>query len=244
MHNTDTRPGEAERLGGARLALFALPALPAAALSFPIGAYLPPFYAGRLGVDLAVIGVVFMFARIWDIVTDPLMGVLTDRTKTRWGPRKPWLAASVPVLMVGTWLLFFPQPGAGIALLLVGLFITFLGYTMATITHLAWAADLGSSYDERSRLQGAVLLMSIAGLLTAMILPAIVESGTADPAEARVEALGAYVLVLVAPAIVISLLSTPSGSRSARTESGFGEAFRRLFARPEFRRLLIADFVQ
>lgn len=244
MRNTDTRAGEVERLGGTKLALFALPALPAAALSFPIGAYLPPFYAGRLGVDLAVIGIVFMLARIWDIVTDPLMGFLTDRTKTRWGPRKPWLAASVPVLMVGTWLLFFPQPGSGIALLLVGLFITFLGYTMATITHLAWAADLGSTYDERSRLQGAVLLMSIAGLLTAMILPAIVEGGTADPAKARVEALGAYALVLVAPAIAISLLSTPSGSGSATTESGFGEAFRRLFARPEFRRLLLADFVQ
>ncbi len=232
------------RLGGGRLILFALPALPAAALSFPIGAYLPPFYATHLGVDLAFIGLVFMAARLWDIVTDPAMGALTDRTHSRWGRRKPWLVAAVPILMLGAWMLFFPPAGSGIALLLTALFVTYLGYTMITITHLAWAADLGATYDERSRLQGAILLASIAGLLTAMVLPAIVEQGAADPAQARVEALGLYAIVLIAPAVAIAVWAAPPGGAVRHREARFTDALRRLFARPEFRRLILADFVQ
>ena len=140
---------------------------------------------------------------------------------------------------------FLPQPGSGIALLLVGLFITFLDMPLATITHLASSVDLGSTYDENDHAcKARCLLMSIAGLLTTMTSAAIVEGGTADPAEARVEALGAYALVLVAPAIAISSAFKPSGSGSATAEFGFGDALRRLFRRPELRRLLLADFVQ
>ncbi len=224
--------------------LFALPALPAAALSFPIGAYLPPYYAERMGVDLATIGLIFMLARLWDIFTDPLMGSLTDRTKSRWGRRKPWIVAAAPILLLGTSLLFFPWASPSIAMLLIALFITYLGYTMLTITQLAWAADLGQSYDERSRLQGGVLLASIAGLLTAMLLPAIVEAGAVDPARARVEALGWYVLALTIPAIAIAVWAAPTGTASVHRESNFTHAMRRLFVRPEFRRLLAADFIQ
>ncbi|MGB7405185.1 MAG: MFS transporter [Pacificimonas sp.] len=235
---------EEARLPFGRLCLFALPALPAAALSFPIGAYLPPFYAERLGIDLALVGLIFMAARLWDIITDPLMGYLSDHTSSRWGRRKPWLVAAMPVLLVGGWLLFFPEPDAGPVALVFALFVSFLGFTMLTITHLAWAADLGPTYDERSRLQGAVLLASIAGLLSAMVLPAIAEQGAVDAATARVEALGIYALVLLVPTVLIAIWSTPSGATRSDEESAFRDALRRLLKRPEFRRLLAADFVQ
>ncbi|HZF43033.1 MAG TPA: MFS transporter [Sphingomonadaceae bacterium] len=236
--------GREARLPFRRLALFALPAIPAAAISFPIGAYLPPFYAAATGMDLATLGAVFMLARLGDLLIDPAMGALSDRTRSRWGRRKPWLAAGAPILMVGAWLLFFPPADAGIGWLAGALAVVYLGYTMLTITQYAWAADLSDDYHERSRLQGAVVIASIAGLLSAMLLPALVEGSAADPLTARVEAIGWYALVLTLPAVMLACAAVPAGTAEGGVEASLLDATRRLLRRPEFVRLLLADFIQ
>ena len=82
----------AQTHGAATLAAYAAPALPLGMLYFPVYVYLPPFYASR-GVDLAALGAILLGARLLDAVTDPAMGVLSDRMTTRWGRRRPWLAA-------------------------------------------------------------------------------------------------------------------------------------------------------
>ena len=61
----------------------------------PLLILLPPFYSIEVGLDIATIGTVFMLARIWDALTDTAIGVLSDRTRTRWGRRKPWLVAAL-----------------------------------------------------------------------------------------------------------------------------------------------------
>lgn len=235
---------EIARLPLPRLMLFAAPAIPAAAISFPIGAYLPPYYAQISGLDLAAIGLLFMGARLFDLAIDPAMGALSDATRSRWGRRKPWLAASVPVLLLGCWLMFFPAPGSGIVALGLALLVAYVGYTMLTITHYSWAADLANDYHERSRLQGAVVIASIAGLLSAMILPALAEGNGGDAARARVEAVGWYALVLIIPCVIAALLATPNGKSDDIIEASPFEAARRLLRRPAFNRLMLADFIQ
>ena len=51
--------------------------------------YVPPFYAAEMGLEIAAIGMVFFLARGWDAVIDPVMGNLSDRTRTRWGDVNP-----------------------------------------------------------------------------------------------------------------------------------------------------------
>ena len=53
--------------------------MPLAAISLPLYVYLPTFYAETLGLGLATVGLILLIARIWDLLTDPLVGVLSDR---------------------------------------------------------------------------------------------------------------------------------------------------------------------
>lgn len=56
-----------------------------------VGFWLLVFYTDTLGITAAAAGTIMLVARIWDMVTDPLMGVVADRTRTRWGKFRPWI---------------------------------------------------------------------------------------------------------------------------------------------------------
>src|ERR1700757_1149916 len=73
------------------LALFSSPCIALAGVGLPLTLFLPNFYASRLGLSLSSVGVAFMTVRLVDIGVDPLLGVLMDRTCTRWGRYRPWL---------------------------------------------------------------------------------------------------------------------------------------------------------
>jgi len=85
---------------------FALPAAPIAALGLPLAVHIPPFYAKITGLELTFIGVLFLLIRFWDVFTDPVLGVLSDRFETRWGRRRHWIVASVPIVMVSVYMIF------------------------------------------------------------------------------------------------------------------------------------------
>ena len=106
------------RLPAWRLAVFAALAIPLAGAGLPLAVYLPPYYAQELGLGLGAVGLIFMLSRVWDAATDPLVGVLSDRTRSRFGRRKPWIAAGAPLFALATAAIFAPglfgveRPGA------------------------------------------------------------------------------------------------------------------------------------
>ena len=53
--------------------------------------YLPFFYSNIFGLRLDQVGVLLVVTRIWDAVSDPMMGIIADRTRTRWGKYRPYL---------------------------------------------------------------------------------------------------------------------------------------------------------
>lgn len=89
----------ARQLNKRVLASYSMVALPIGAMAMPIAIYLPPFYSGSLGLSLATVGLLFTLARVWDLVTDPIMGVVIDRYGSRWGQYKHWVALAIPLLM-------------------------------------------------------------------------------------------------------------------------------------------------
>ena len=80
---------------------------PLAVVGLPLVLFIPPLY-GELGVSLSSMGVILMLARLSDVFTDPLIGLLSDKTKGRLGRRKPWIVLGAPLLAVSTYFLFMP----------------------------------------------------------------------------------------------------------------------------------------
>jgi glycoside/pentoside/hexuronide:cation symporter, GPH family len=150
-------------------------ALPLAIYSYPLAIWLPAHYAGHLGISLSVIGLIIMIARFTDVFTDPLMGEISDRGRTRFGRRKPYIALGAPALMVSTWFLFVPPEGAGLVYFLVLLTLFFASATMIQIPFRAWGAELSGNYHVRSQVTAAREFYYLTGLLLAAAVPMIIE---------------------------------------------------------------------
>lgn len=173
--NTRPEPADSETLKRSTVLLFGTVGIPLAVIGYPIAIWLPPFYAGELGLSLATVGLMLMLARFSDVITDPLIGFLSDKWKTRWGRRKPWILAGTPFMVFGAFKLFIPPEGAGSLYLLFWISFMFLGSTMVSLTYQAMGAELSPDYHQRSRVtasrEGFVLL----GLIIAAFVPAVVE---------------------------------------------------------------------
>ena len=135
-------PTTADRLPAGVLLAYGLPGLPLAALGLPLFILLPAFYSGEVGVSLSVVGFVLLGARLWDVVTDPLIGIATDRPPSPLGRRRPWMRAAVPPLMLAVWMLFQPPEGAG------GLYL--LGWSLFEALACATPLVLSGSVAYRS----------------------------------------------------------------------------------------------
>ncbi|MEL7453811.1 MAG: MFS transporter, partial [Pseudomonadota bacterium] len=176
----------APTLSGWQIATYVLPAIPIAALGLPLTVHIPPLYAESTVLTLGLVGTLFSISKLVDVFTDPLFGWISDRFSPRWGRRRTWMIASAPVLMVSTYFLFHPPETAGRLYLVGWLSLVYLGYTMAFLSHLSWAAELARSYDERSRLMGWRQVGATAGMLLVLVLPSIGEvTGLIAGAAAR-----------------------------------------------------------
>ena len=119
-----------------------------AAMGMPVAVYLPRFYTEGMGLSLVTVGTIFTLARIWDVITDPVMGIVIDKFDTRWGRRKHWIAISIPILVLSVWMVFMPnRESVSPGYLLFWLIALYVGYTMLAIAHQSWGAELALTYD-------------------------------------------------------------------------------------------------
>ena len=163
--------------------------MPMAVYGYPLAIWLAPHYSGVIGLDLATVGLILMIARLTDVVTDPLIGELSDRWRTPFGRRKHWLIIGTPVMLLGIYKLFIPAPDVGLVYMLVWLTVFFLGSTMIALPHRAWGAELSTDYHQRSRVTAGREIYVLAGLLLAATVPLVVEV-TADGGDSVVAVFG------------------------------------------------------
>ncbi len=167
-----TRAAGGVILSRGQLIAYGLPGVPLAILLLPLFVTVPTFYADDLGLGFATVGAILFFTRIWDVVTDPVIGALSDRTRSRFGRRRPWLAVGAPILVIGAWALFRPPLEVGWLYLLAATLVLYLGGTMIMLPYTAWAAELSSHHHERSRIAAAREVAIVAGTVSAMAIPA------------------------------------------------------------------------
>jgi Na+/melibiose symporter-like transporter len=129
------------------------------ALTLPLISYLPPAYAQATGLPLAMIGLLFMIARLWDILLDPIAGYCIDRFDPPLGPRKFWILLAALVMLVTIPPVFTPGAfglgrGGAIAAPALLLLIFYFGWTMMSVAHAAWPAELSEVPADRMARMG------------------------------------------------------------------------------------------
>lgn len=224
-----------------RLLAYAAPAFPLGLPTIPAFVLLPAFYADEVGLGLAVTGWVLLLARLLDMVTDPLIGALSDRTPGGFGRRKPWIFMGGLIGALGIVNLFAPPEGAGAAHLIIWSAVLYLGWTMVAVPYTAWGAEISDDYHERSRIAGAREAAMILGVLAAGAVPAAALAAGWSQSEGL--ALVAWLAVGVGALTFLALLLVvpePGRPKTDRTFPSVRASLRALAANGPFVRLLAA----
>jgi Na+/melibiose symporter-like transporter len=141
-------------------------------------AYLAVFYTDTFGLTAAAAAMLFLVVRLSDGVTDIIMGMIADRTNTRWGKFRPWIIWSTPLLALFM-VLCFTTPDLSDSNKLIYAYVTYIGLTLAyTINNVPYSALMGvmtPSDTERTSLSGFRFAGAFAGGLLVMgFLPDLV----------------------------------------------------------------------
>lgn len=232
-----------KQLSPGRLAAFASPGVALAALGLPLVIYLPTFYSTKVGLPLAAVGLAFLVVRLLDIGLDPLLGGLMDRTRTRWGRFRPWLALGAPILTVSAGALFIPPAGAGFAYLVAALLATYVGYSICYLAQLSWGSALSTDYNARSRIFAWWQAANLTGVILVLAIPALLPAARNDPTFA-VNAMAGFILATLplGTILALTLVHEPPPPVREHPKSGLKD-YMRLLLKPTIRRLLATDLL-
>lgn len=230
--------------------VYSLPGLVLAAVGVPLYVYIPKFYTDVVGVSAGAIGVLILVARLTDAVSDPLIGVLSDRTRTRYGRRRPYIALGSIALAALLFALYTPPHGSqwlltvwfGACLLLLS-----VAWTLVDVPWESLGPEITHGYDERTALFSFREGMTIVGLILAAASPLLIERALSLSASAADQRLkfavfgGVYApLVIVCCWFCVLRIRETGLGRRATPERRFWRSWRETFANRPFRVLLAA----
>ena len=241
LHPTDSLQGPT--LSPSRLLRFSAVAVPVGAAAMPVGVYLPAIFARDFGLSLGVIGLIFLLGRLWDAVTDPLVGALSDRTRSRHGRRKPWIAAGTLLFTVSVVFLFFPVMAVTPVYLGTVLFFFYLGWTAIQIPFLAWAGEISGHYHQRTRVATYQTVAGSFGLFIMLLLPAVADQLRPGDGRLQMALMGGLLLVTIGPAVLLSLTAFREEPPVAQAERfSLKESLAAVFGNVTLLRVLASDF--
>lgn len=143
-----------------------------------IGAYFAIFLTDVVHIPPATAALAIFVGRTWDYFNDPIIGHLTDRTRTRWGRRRPFLLFGAIPFGIAFVLLWLRPPFESTAALLVYYVAAYLLFdamaTFVSLSYFALTPELTEDYDERTSLTSYRMFFSIAGSLAAFTIPLII----------------------------------------------------------------------
>jgi GPH family glycoside/pentoside/hexuronide:cation symporter len=235
------------RLSASILAAYGGPVFAVAYLLFFLQFYFLKFATDVLLLSPAIVSLLFGAAKLWDGVSGPLIGSLSDRTRSRWGRRRPFLFGALPFLVLGFVMLWMaPQALEGgwlIAWLGVALFLFFSAFDLYTLPHMALGAELSPDSHERTRLFAVRQMSFTVGILIAF--------GGIQFAMNAEDPRAAAAWLAIPSAIVagLLLLVTPLFLREPERPwvsggGGLVTSFRDVFSTSAARRLLAVQFIE
>jgi GPH family glycoside/pentoside/hexuronide:cation symporter len=189
-------------------ALYALPAFVLALPTIPAFVLLPSFYAETMGLGLASVGAIFLGLRLLDVISDPLLGYVSDHTPSRFGKRRLPMAVGAVIGAPALIMLFSPAPDVSPGYLIGWGAILYLAWTAVQIPYVAWAVELEHDYVARAQLngyrEGAGLLGIMATGAAGLLLLSFTE-------QDRFQVLAWTTVILGCGAFYVTLRFVPEG---------------------------------
>jgi GPH family glycoside/pentoside/hexuronide:cation symporter len=195
-----------ERVPLSRKLAYAAPAFALAVVGIPIYVYLPKFYTDVVGIEITALGYILASVRIFDAVTDPPMGYISDRTVSSFGRRRPYIAAGAVFVALFIYLLFNPPQASPLfetAWFGICIYALFLFWTVVTVPYESLGPEITFDYNERNALFGLRDGLLIAGTLAAAASPAAVQAAFGLAADAEGERTKfLWIAVIYAPLVI------------------------------------------
>ncbi len=182
-------------------------------IEFFLQFYVLKFYTDVVGLAPSMAGLALGLAMAWDAIAEPLMGTISDHTRTRWGKRLPYVVGGAPLLAASFVLLFAPPALATQAekfwFLLLFYILVNTGMTIVAVPHAAFGGELSSDVDERTEIFGWRFLFTNVGLVLGILIPGLAAAGAgAGDATAMAGTASAYIAVILCAACLVTFLST------------------------------------
>ena len=136
------------------------------------------FLTNVIGLRPALAGVVILISEIWDAVSDPMMGIIGDNTRTKLGRRRPYILASGCLIAIAFALMFIPLSGDNQTWTFIWCTLTYLFYntvsTMFNVSYSSMSAEISTVSEERDSANVLRLVVSTASAAVCTILPSVV----------------------------------------------------------------------
>ncbi len=201
--------------------------------------FIPTFYATEMGLGFTAVGAIFVAGRLFDVITDPLVGYLSDETHSRFGPRKPWILLGVPAFCISAWMLLSPPDDASLLYLAIACALYFLAYTVLDVPYSSIGLEISPDFHERSILAGSKAAFQVIGAITAASIPFVL----ALPVAQSLGLIAKLVTILGAAGLLLFVLFVPDRIRTVtHPRIGLLSALKQIFASRPYR-YLTASFL-
>jgi len=214
---------------------YASPALPLALLGLPLYVYLPTYYAQDLQLGVMEVGIVLLLARILDMITDPLIGYVSDRYLSR----KIFMFLGSFLLLSAFYFLTHPGQNASIFSLFIFSMIVYLGWSFISIPYYAIGSDIGRNYKENTSYASYREFFNISGVLLALVIPYMYK--VSEDAEKSLQLLN-NVILLVLPTVILIFFITVKTKMDSKSYNSITQIYSSIINKVKTSKYLFSAF--
>ena len=209
-----------------------------------MGFYSLIYLTDTVGVSAALAGIAILIGKFWDAVTDPLVGFLSDRTRSRWGRRRPYLLFGAIPLLLAMWY-FFSAPDfssrqtAGFLWATFALCLLNTAYTVVNIPYGSLTPEITKDYQERTTLNGFRFSFAVIGTIlgAAVVIPIVELAGNPHTGYSIVGLLFGFIMAATILTTFFTVRETASKDQP-RPKTKFFETFGVVFKNKTYLRLV------
>ena len=154
--------------------------------AFNIINFLYPAYAAlTLGLGASLAGIIVMVSKIWDAITDPIMGQISDRTSSKMGKRRIYILIASPFVVLSMFLLFFPWTFDSVGVRFTAALLSYIFFstvqTVVMIPYYSLSSEISADYTERAKANTLRLGFSVLSSIVCVAVPNVIINAVGQP---------------------------------------------------------------